>query len=57
MAAGFYVSAYANDVMQYPNSIVVYTAFALCFAGQKIDQRERVEQMLAEKQQKWIETT
>ena len=57
MAAGFYASAYANDVMQYPNSIVVYTAFALCFAGQKIDQRERVEQMLAEKQQKWIETT
>lgn len=57
MAAGFYVSAYANDVMQYPNSIVVYTAFALCFAGQKIDQRERVEQLLEEKQQKWIETT
>ena len=37
--AGFLVSAYANDVMQYPNSIVVYTGFALCFAGPHIDRR------------------
>ncbi len=37
MAAGFFVAAYANDVMQYPNSILVFTAFALCFAGTAID--------------------
>lgn len=34
---GFFVSAYANDVMQYPNSIIIYTGFALCFAGPYID--------------------
>lgn len=43
MAAGFFLSAYANDVMQYPNSIPVYTAFALCFTGQYIDKRMRQE--------------
>ena len=37
MNAGFFVAAYANDVMQYPNSIVVYTGFALCFAAPYID--------------------
>ncbi len=37
IAAGFFVSAYANDVMQYPNSIPIYTAFALCIAGPYID--------------------
>jgi hypothetical protein len=37
MAAGFFLSAYANDVMQYPNSIPVYTSFALCLAGPYID--------------------
>lgn len=41
MNAGFFVAAYANDVMQYPNSIVVYTGFALCFAGAYIDKRRR----------------
>lgn len=35
--AGFFLSAYVNDVMQYPNSIIVYTGFALCFAGVHID--------------------
>lgn len=39
MDIGFFVSAYANDVMQYPNSIVVYTGFALCIAGPYIEQR------------------
>lgn len=43
MAAGFYLAAYANDVMQYPNSIPIYTAFALCFAGQYIDKRMQKE--------------
>jgi hypothetical protein len=38
-AAGFYLAAYVNDVMQYPNSIPIYTAFALCFAGPYIDKR------------------
>lgn len=38
MDAGFFISAYVNDVMQYPNSIVVYTGFALCFAGVYIDE-------------------
>jgi hypothetical protein len=37
MAAGFFLSAYVNDVMQYPNSIPVYTSFALCLAGPYID--------------------
>ena len=31
------IAAYANDVMQYPNSIIVYTGFALCIAGPYID--------------------
>ncbi|MEG1867172.1 MAG: O-antigen ligase family protein [Bacteroides sp.] len=39
MAAGFFIAAYANDVMQYPNSLVVYTAFGLCFAGPAIDKQ------------------
>lgn len=43
-AAGFFLSAYANDVMQYPNSIPVYTAFALCFAGLHIDKRMRQDE-------------
>lgn len=30
---GYFVAAYANDVMQYPNSIIVYTGFALCVSG------------------------
>lgn len=37
MAAGFFVAAYVNDVMQYPSPILVFTAFALCFAGPAID--------------------
>lgn len=38
-ATGFYLASYANDIMQYPNSIPIYTAFALCFAGPYIDKR------------------
>ncbi len=37
--AGYFVAAYANDVMQYPNSIIVYTGFALCFAGVHVDKK------------------
>lgn len=38
--AGFFVSAYANDVMQYPNVVVVYTGFALCIAAPRIERNE-----------------
>lgn len=38
MDAGFFVATYVNDVMQYPNTIVLYTGFALCFAGAYIDE-------------------
>ena len=37
MAIGFFVAAYANDVMQYPNTIPIYTGLALCFAAPHID--------------------
>ena len=30
---GYFAAAFANDVMQYPNSIVVYTGFALCVSA------------------------
>lgn len=36
---GFFVAAYANDVMQYPNSIVVYTSFIICFLGPYLDKQ------------------
>lgn len=45
MNAGYFVAAYANDVMQYPNAIVVYTGFALCFAGPYIDKHMRKTEM------------
>lgn len=41
MSAGFFMSAYGNDVMQYPNCIVVYTAIALAFAAPHIEKNER----------------
>ena len=37
MDLGFFVAAYVNDIMQYPNSIVLYSGFALCFASLSID--------------------
>ena len=37
MAAGFFIAAYVNDVMQYPNQLTVYIGFALCFAAPHID--------------------
>lgn len=37
---GFFIAAYANDVMQYPNVLLVYTGFALCFAGPAIEANE-----------------
>ncbi|WP_291584040.1 O-antigen ligase [Bacteroides sp.] len=52
MNAGFFAAAYANDVMQYPNSIVVYTGFALCFAGPYIDQTMQEEERERRKKEK-----
>lgn len=55
MNAGFFTAAYANDVMQYPNSIIVYIGFALCFAGPHIDkvmqkeEEERKQKLLDKK--------
>lgn len=39
MDVGFFIAAYVNDVMQYPNQLPVYVGFALCFAAQHIDER------------------
>lgn len=39
MDAGFFIAAYVNDVMQYPNQLTVYIGFALCFAAPHIDKR------------------
>lgn len=44
MNAGFFISAYVNDVMQYPNSIIVYTGFALCLAGPYMDKYIKEEE-------------
>ncbi|NDW12753.1 hypothetical protein D0T50_07600 [Bacteroides sp. 214] len=38
---GFFVAAYANDVMQYPNMIILYTGFALCFAAPHIEKNDK----------------
>lgn len=39
MDAGFFIAAYVNDIMQYPNQLTVYIGFALCFAAPHIDKR------------------
>lgn len=39
MDAGYFIAAYVNDVMQYPNPLTVYIGFALCFAAPYIDKR------------------
>ena len=39
MDAGFFIAAYVNDVMQYPNQLTVYIGFALCFTAPHIDKR------------------
>lgn len=46
MCFGFFISAYANDVMQLPNPIIIYTGFALCFAAPLIDKNERTDKRL-----------
>lgn len=40
MNAGFFIAAYGNDVMQYPNIILVYSGFAICFAGRYMEKQE-----------------
>ena len=53
MASGFFVAAYVIDVMQYPNSIIVYTGFALCIAGPYIDPvMQKEEEELKKKKNK-----
>lgn len=44
MAASFFIAAYTNDVMQYPNPIVIYTAFVLCATAPYIDRYESSKQ-------------
>lgn len=39
MNAGFFIAAYVNDIMQYPNQLPIYIGFALCFAAPHIDKR------------------
>ncbi len=50
MDAGFFIAAYVNDVMQYPNQLPVYTGFALCFAAQHIDKQISQEKALTPEQ-------
>lgn len=40
-SAGFFVAAYANDVMQYPSTIIIYTSFILCLCGPYMDKQEK----------------
>ncbi|NDV65180.1 O-antigen ligase domain-containing protein [Bacteroides sp. 224] len=47
--AGFFVAAYGNDVMQYPNMIILYTGFALCFAAPYIEKNDK--RLLLEKEE------
>lgn len=46
--AGFFIAAYANDIMQYPNMLLVYTGFALCFAGPSIEESEKKKSIIYE---------
>lgn len=50
MNAGFFIAAYVNDVMQYPNQLPVYTGFALCFTAQHIDKQISKEKALTPEQ-------
>ena len=57
MDAGYFIAAYVNDVMQYPNPLTVYIGFALCFAAPHIDKRiseEEKEKELVESLQNKI---
>lgn len=40
MNTGFFIAAYVNDVMQYPNYLPIYIGFALCIAAQNIEKNE-----------------
>ena len=51
MNAGFFIAAYVNDVMQYPNQLTVYTGFALCLAAPYIDKHISEEPEESEKQE------
>lgn len=49
---GFFVAAYANDVMQYPNTIIIYTSFIVCLSGPYMDKQEKEQEALLEKRTK-----
>lgn len=51
MNAGFFIAAYVNDVMQYPNPLPIYIGFALCFAAPHIDKRISEEKELMSNQE------
>jgi len=51
--AGFFIASYMNDIMQYPNMIIIYTGFALCFAGPAID--KRIEKRMELNKDKYIQ--
>lgn len=51
MDAGFFIAAYVNDVMQYPNPLPIYIGFALCFAAPHIDKRISEEKELMSNQE------
>lgn len=55
MDAGFFLAAYVNDVMQYPNPLTVYIGFALCFAAPHID-KSLSEERKEEEKNKLIST-
>ena len=59
MAAGFFIAAYVNDVMQYPNQLPIYIGFALCFAAPHIDKRlsEEKEKEAREKKEEELVST
>lgn len=40
--AGFFIAAYVNDVMQYPNQLPIYIGFALCFAAPHIEKNNQL---------------
>ncbi len=46
--AGFFIAAYTNDVMQYPNAILVYTGFAICFIAPYIEKEESSKVLLSD---------
>lgn len=47
--AGFFVASYASDIMQYPNMIIIYTGFALCFTAPYISENDKTLKSIPDK--------